>query len=207
MRDIGRFVIGDAGYLALYGDGEPARRVTAAGTAALPGARTLLREAGSDLALCIYYPDDLVSRLERHDPTRRLDDGNVDALAVLVEELDHFLTIAERFRRGGVMSLLELELHANVTKYLVLKLFVAKHRRVTRLAPSDTAWIRYHLFDKAEFAEQDPDLQARYRDAARLAARYVGALDLMPPERRLAELRRFHRLSPQAKHARIADLS
>jgi hypothetical protein len=219
VRDIGRFVIGDAGYRLLYAGVEREGRlfqrvepVRSAGTGVLSGepagagARTLLRAEGAGLALCIYYPDRLVSCLERHDPTLCLDDANVDALAVLVEELDHFLMIAERFRRGGVMSLLELELHANVTKYLVLKLFASKLRGSAPLTQTDVAWIRWHLFDKNRFIDPDPAVRARYQDARRLAARYVTALDSMPPAARLTELRRFHRLSSQAKHARIASL-
>jgi hypothetical protein len=216
VGDIGRFVIGDAGYRALYGGmeqqgriirrvAEPVGSAFAHGDA--PGARTLLREAGSRLAVCIYYPDSLVSCLERHDPTRGLDDRNVDAFAVLVEELDHFLMIAERWRRGAEMSLLDLELHANVTKYLVLKLFVARMRRLSRLPAADKAWIRFHLFEKGNYVDPDPAVRQRYRDAARLAALYASALDAMPRAERLSELRRFHRLSPQGKQCRIASLS
>jgi len=205
VDDIGRFVIGDAGYRALYGDLEASgRMVREVGSPA--GARTLLRQSEGDLALCIYYPDSLVACLERHDPTRSLDATNVAPFAVLVEELDHFLTIAERYRSGGVLSLLELEIHAHVTKYLVLKLFVARLRGSARVSAADTAWIRSRLFEEAGYGEPDPAVRARYRDAARLAARYVQALDDMPPARRIPELRRFHRLSPQAKHARIAAL-
>ena len=42
-------------------------------------------------------------------------------VGVLVEELDHFLVLAARTRRGVPVSLLELELHANVTKDLVVR--------------------------------------------------------------------------------------
>jgi len=203
VRDIGRFVIGDEGYRRLYGRLQAAGGVVnRVGSTAL-GARTLVRESDGGLAVSIYYPDHLVACLERNDPTRRLDAANVDAFNVLVEELDHFLVIAERFRCGGEMSLMDLELHANVTKYLVLKLFVGKLRRARRLRERDAAWIRFHLFDKADFAESDAEVRARYRDAARLAARYVRAVDAMPPAAALAALRRFHRMGPAAKVAHI----
>jgi len=203
VRDIGRFVIGDEGYRALYGRLDAAGGVVnRVGSAGL-GARTLVRESEAGLAVSIYYPDSLVACLERNDPTRRLDAANVDAFGVLVEELDHFLVIAERFRNGGEMSLMDLELHANVTKYLVMKLFVGKLRRARRLSAPDSAWIRFHLFDKAEFTEPDPAVRARYRDANRLAARYVRAVDAMPPREALTALRRFHRMGPAGKVAHI----
>lgn len=203
VSDIGRFVIGDAGYRRIYGGLEKGGGMVHKVGSAASGARTLLRQSDEGLAVSVYYPDTLVACLERNDPTRRLDDGNVDAFAVLVEELDHFLVIAERYRTDGVLSLLDLELHANVTKYLVLKMFVAKLRGVRCLARADGAWIRYHLFEKGEFADPDAEVRDRYREAARLAARYVSALDSLHAARRLPELRRFHRMPPQAKIAHI----
>lgn len=213
VADIGRFVIGDEGYRKIYGDlsrppstGVAPPGITFAGTSG-GGARTLVREAEAGLALSIYYPDSLVRCLEENDPTRCLDDVNVGPFNVLVEELDHFLVIAERYRNRRVMSLLDLELHANVTKYLVLKMFVAKLRGVRRLSEEDTLWVRYQVFEKGEFIEPDPDVCERYRSASRLAGRYVKALDGLSPPVRVPELRRFHRLSPQAKISRISQLS
>ena len=214
VTDIGRFVIGDQGFRALYGRWHDAGLIretvadppTAAGSAS-GTARTLVREQDGGLALSIYYPDALVRCLEGNDPTRRLDDGNVDSFNTLVEELDHFLVIADRFRSQGVVSLMDLELHANVTKYLVLKMFVGKLRRASRLAPVDAAWVRQQIFDRGEFVAEDPNVRARYREASRLAARYVGALDGLAPAPRVAALRRFHRMPPQAKVAHINAVS
>jgi len=229
VTDIGRFVIGDQGFRALYGRWHdagliretvadpptvagsasavmPVSEATAAGSAS-GTARTLVREQDGGLALSIYYPDALVRCLEGNDPTRRLDDGNVDSFNTLVEELDHFLVIADRFRSQGVVSLMDLELHANVTKYLVLKMFVGKLRRASRLAPVDAAWVRQQIFDRGEFVAEDPNVRARYREASRLAARYVGALDGLAPAPRVAALRRFHRMPPQAKVAHINAVS
>ena len=105
------------------------------------------------------------------------------------------------------MSLMDLELHANVTKYLTLKMFVGKLRGASRLAPADAAWVRQQIFDRGEFVAEDPHVRARYREASRLAARYVGALDELPASERVAALRRFHRMPPQAKVSHINALS
>ena len=208
IEDIAAFVIGDAGYLRTYGGpdaaGQMVRRVESGSPwRTSTGARTLVRQADGALAIAIYYPDSLVECLERHDPTLRIDETNVDAFAILVEELDHFLVIAERFRARAPMTLLELELHANVTKYLVLRMFLGKLRASARPPEADAAWIRHHLFNAGDFAETDADVRWRYRQAARLAARYVGRLDGMPQANRLPELRRFHRLPSRAKIAHI----
>jgi len=215
VNDIARFVIGDEGFRALYGRWHDAGLIRetvadpppAAAGSASGWARTLVRERDEGLALSIYYPDSLVRCLEGNDPTRRLDDGNVDSFNTLVEELDHFLVLADRFRSNGVVSLMDLELHANVTKYLVLKMFVGKMRGARRLAPEDAAWVRQQVFDRGEFVAADPGVRDRYREASRLAARYVTALDGMSPSARPAALRRFHRMSPQAKVAHINAVS
>jgi len=204
VTEIGRFVIGDEGFRRIYG-ADP-RGVASAGSQGA-GARTLVRQAGSGLAVSIYYPDHLVRCLERNDPMRRLDDDNVDAFCVLVEELDHFLVIAERYLSRGAMTLLDLELHANVTKYLTLKTFVARLRGVRRLSPADAAWVRFQVLEKGEYSDPDPEVRGRYRDAARLAGRYVRVLEGFDVPERIPELRRFHRLSPQAKIARINSLN
>jgi hypothetical protein len=206
VGEIGRYVIGDAGYRLIYDHPSREGAVTEKVGSAATGARTMVRDQDGGLAVSLYLPDRLVECLEQNDPRQGIDDGNVDAFAVLVEELDHFLVIAERYRTGGVMSLLELELHANVTKYLVLKMFVGKMRRTSRLSAADATWIRFHLFDKAEFAEPDPDILARYQNASRLARKYLGWFDTLSVDQRPGELRRFHRLSPQAKIAQINTL-
>lgn len=213
ISDIGRYVIGDEGYRRIYGPlaagGGVVEKVgTAAASPGAPGARTLVRHGVTGtLALSIYYPDSLIECLERNDPTRHLDDDNVDAFAAFVEELDHFLVIADRHRSNGVISLLDLELHANVTKYLTLRMFVGRLRRATRLSAGDSSWIRFHLFEKGEFAQSDPEVRARYYDASRLASRYVRQLDTMQPSQRPCELRRFHRMTPQEKIGHIGAMN
>ena len=222
IEDIAPFIIGDEGYARLYAGRPVAQRVGAAtiqreafsafaarahrkaGRSAT--ARTLVREDERGLRVCLYYPDRLVENLERHDPTRGLDDGNVDDFATLVEELDHLLVIADRHRAGGEMSLLELELHGNVTKELTLQLFIARTRRALRLDAAGRAWIRHHLFEKSVHVEEDAEVRARYRDAALLAVKYLDFLHALPAPARPAELRRFHRRTHHEKIAQIGRL-
>jgi len=156
--------------------------------------------------VALYYPDRLVENLERNDPACCLGDDNVDDFATLVEELDHFLTIADRHRARGTMTLLELELHANVTKALTLEKFVARLRGARRLARAELAWVRHHLFDKNEYCDADPEIRGRYRDAATLAVKYLDYLHELPAASRPRELRLFHRRSHHEKIEQIARL-
>jgi hypothetical protein len=205
IRDLSHYIIGDRGLALLYEErsGSAREGLFRCGSAAPGndpiGARTLLREESGRLLVNLYYPDRLIRNLEVHDPFRSLSDANVDDFATFIEELDHLLTVADRHRAGAEISLLELELHANVTKELVVSLFVARHRGTERLESRDRAWIRHHLFHKVTYAEEDAGIQARYRDATALAVRYLEALYALRPTERLRELRRFHRRTHHEK--------
>ena len=185
LEAIGRYVIGDAGFRRFYAD-VPHEVKSSSG-----GARLLVRDDDGCVSAAIYYPDALIGRLEEHPPQRSLHDGNVDAFAVLVEELDHLLLTAERAHRGRSVSFVELELHANVSKYLVLGRFLAGGRR--RLDGAGRVWLRHHLFHKRVYDDDDPAVRARYDDAARLALRFLDAHQARPTGERVAALRRFHR--------------
>lgn len=201
LEDIGRFIIGDRGLRSLYeAPGGPA---VEAGIG--DGSRTLVREVAGEVRVCVYYPDDLVRHLEAHPPGRRLCDANVEAFATFVEELDHLLCIADRVAEDRPVSLFELELHANVSKHLVLTRFLVGPGR--RVSPGERAWLRYHLFESGEFSDRDPRVLARYRDAARWAVRYLNRLRREETSRRLASLRVFHREGTQGKLELIRRLA
>lgn len=221
IRDVGLFVLGDDGYRRLYGSAAVCEKV-ALPVGAGGDARLLLRldSRSGALRAAIYYPDAMVRRLEERSPARGLDDGNIDDFAVLVEELDHLLCVASRVGEGRAFSLLELELHANVTKYLAGALFLALSRSgaeggagrrppsagrgpASGLTEGERAWLRYHLFEKLEFADEDPEVRARYRHAARLGWRFLAGLEALHPSGRLAALRAFHRRSHEEKLAML----
>jgi hypothetical protein len=202
LPDAARFVIGDQGYRRFYGEA-PADH--AAGSADAPGARTLIRETPAGLRASIYYPDALIECLERHPPSRGLGEANVDAFATLVEELDHLLLLAERARQSRPLTLLELELHANVSKHLVLSRFLAGSSG--RLDESARLWLRHHLFEKGRFCDADPLVRERYRTAARCGVRFLDALRSMNAAARLRTLRLFHGFSSAGKLRMIDRLA
>jgi len=185
IEDIGPFIVGDAGVQALYGKvAEPVSREG-------QGARILVRDAGPILRAALYYPDSLVRHLERFNPLEGIGDVNINAFAVFIEELDHLLTLAHRAAERRPVSLLELEHHANVTKYLIVVHFLGRQSGRRRLPEMLKIWARHHLFER--FSRDEGEGEARYRDAARLASKYVSYLESLPIEERRAELRAFHR--------------
>lgn len=201
IDDVGRFVISDEGYRSLYaGRAETA----SAGEGGGAGGKTLVRETDGEVRVCIYYPGPLLRCLERHPPQTGLREANVHAFATLVEELDHLLCIAERAVLARPLTMFELELHANVSKYLVLSRFLAG--RSKRLGAERRAWLRYQLFFRGAFVEPDPGVRQRYRDAARWALRLLEKMERLRPARALSTLREFHRAGTADKLAMIRRL-
>jgi hypothetical protein len=188
IRDIHRFVVGDRGYARMYHGSRIVRQV---GSHRHGEAKVLVREDAGMVRVNIYYPDHLIAALEAQNPLRGLDRDNLDLFAVFVEELDHFLLIADRVRRGRPVSLFELELHANVTKYVAAAHFLARSLG-RRLADGERLWLRWSLFEKLPLDPAASEVHQRYRDADRLGHRYSGFLDRLDPRSRLIELRAFH---------------
>lgn len=201
VDDPARFIIGDVGYRRLYGAGGYGWRASSVGP---DGARTLVRESREGLRVCIYLPDTLIRRLERRPPQHGLCDDNVDPFATLVEELDHLLVIAERSVQDREVSLFELELHANVSKHLVLSRFLAGRR--VWLSERRRRWLRHHLFEKFEFTDADAEVRSRYREAARWAVRFLDRLRECRREIRIETLRGFHLASGPGKLRLIENM-
>jgi hypothetical protein len=201
LDELGRFVIGDAGYRALYGADAGAG---VAGSAAR-GARTLVRETAEAVRVCVYFPDALIRALEAHPPQRGLGEENLDAFSTFVEEIDHLLVIAESARLFKPVSLFELELHANVSKHLVLARYLAG--RTGGLAPDERIWLHRRLFDGPPFDHGDPDVDRRYRDAVRWAVRLIERLRRLEAAVGIEILRRFHAAGAAGKLELIERLT
>ena len=194
ITNIEQYIIGDKGYEEFYAK-EEIRTVVNSHS----GARVLLRDAGDTLKVSIYYPEALIRELEDNDPRLGIHDENIDLCASFVEELDHFLFIAQNYKSNRPFSLLELELQANVTKYLVLKYFIALQSRSLKLSKFDREYIRHHLFYKRQFDVEDTTERKRYEDAGKFGMMYTEQIDLLSHEERLRDLRRFSRMTCPSK--------
>lgn len=117
----------------------------------------------------------------------------------LVEAASHFVYLAERARIGLPATQLELELQAEVDKF-VMSAFVpqpfAHHRALA---------VHGDLYEKVRFLHpENSEAGARYRLANALAARFMARLMLeRDAEKRHGALRRFYR-SGQAEKIRLA---
>ncbi len=145
----------------------------------------LVRDAGDgDLEMTLRLP-----QLEA--------DANLDALCQIIEGVSHFVYVVERARTLRETTQLELELQAEVDKWVVLgasmRAFNARR----------SAALRTQLYERVVF-EHDGELGERYRVANDAANRFVRRLERQYVDRERyselrAELRRFFQVGQEEK--------
>jgi hypothetical protein len=171
----------------------------AAGVARAPREQLLVREDDGELGLALFVDGAALANLERNDPARALDDVNFGDFCLAVEGVSHFVYLALRAAGHRGVSALELELQAEVDKFVCCVLLQGRD-----------ADVRRRLFDDVVFLEDlDGDERERYRVANAEAARYAAGLDrrYVREDRvpdMLDELRRFYRLGLDDKRGMIA---
>ena len=171
--------------------------------------RVFLRVVDGKLRLGIHYDASVIDALEERNPAYGLDDENILPFMVFIEELDHAVHAALKFREGvrGIHDetfVRDLELQAKVDTYLILQKYCAFFNTPQKVTDIDRRWLKASVFDHDTGAFEDPRLARRYRETNKLGRRYVGHLDTLTPKRRTAEIRHFRRLTYSQKRDRIA---
>ena len=169
------------------------------------GSRTLVTEDAQGLSIGVLLEGAVLERLERNDPRVRLGGENLGALCTATEEVSHFLYLLSRAASGRTVTQLELELQAEVDKYLnaVFLLSLQNEGAVS-------GRLRELLFHRYRIDERvSAEGASRYRAASGLAYRYCGWLESrFLRTARLAELRahgrRFYRFGQREKLETIA---
>jgi hypothetical protein len=120
--------------------------------------------------------------------------GANDLWLQLLEGVSHFVYLAERVRTGLPSTQLELELQAEVDKFVLLALDADRR--------SDPTLLHRRIFEQATFLDP-PDTEAgeRYRLANRLAARLAVRLASLAADDARTLLRRFYRAGQAEKIA------
>jgi hypothetical protein len=174
------------------------------------GSRTLVTQDGDQVGLGVVLGRETFALLAGADPRVRLHQGNLGAFCTLTEEVSHFVYLHFCARTSRSVTQLELELQAEVDKYLTaVFLLCLQNDGAVAARLRDLLFRRYRLAEplSAEQAE-------RYRAASVLAYRYCSYLESRylrsSRSSRLADLareaRRFYRLGQREKLERIADL-
>jgi hypothetical protein len=181
-----------------------ARRLDTSDNARETPEKLLVSQDDESLDIALYLDQQVVDRLHTHDPLIRLHDDNLESFLLALEGVSHFVYLTWNASRRKEVTLLELELQAEIDKF-VFSALLLRAQRETRLSPR----LHARLFDGTAFDEALSDEEReRYQDANHYAGRYCRQL-----ERRfgsdyagrapLAELRHFYRLPQGDKLRRI----
>jgi hypothetical protein len=148
----------------------------------------LVRQHGDELEIALLLP-------ELGDPASLAAHTPSDAWLQLVEGVSHFVYVAERARTELPATKLELELQAEVDKFVLLA-FARKP-----LPPDRTLALHDHLYERVRYLHSaESEDGARYRLANGLAARFVARLvSRGKPHDWVATLRRFYRAGQTEK--------
>lgn len=189
----------------LITDPDLAREYESVRHAHQPREKLLVAEDDDDLRLALYLDREVLERLGSDDPLQSLHSGNLADFLLALEGVSHFLYLIWRVSAERGVSLMELEMQAEVDKFVALLAIWFAQGATTE--PTEVRWC---LFEAARLDPAlDADQRIRYHDASRFAGKYCRALEhryLRRARRRemIHELRHFYRLG-QADKIRLID--
>lgn len=169
--------------------------------------QVLVVDEGEQAAVGLFLDPDLLARLAAANPLLALNSGNVADYWTALEGVSHFICLAWNADHDRGVSLLELELQAEIDKY-VSSWWLLREQDPERYP----AELHRLLFEQTRI---DPRLAGErsdlYREAHQYAARFCRRLErllwseaLPRQHETLCELRRFYRLSRDRKMTHIA---
>ena len=171
----------------------------ALGVKRAPREQLLLRQRQGELEVGLFVDEVALRRLERG-----LDESNLEEFLLVVEGVSHFLYVTVRARQERPFSALELELQAEVDKYLLALL------TAWSLRGEPPEGLRERLFAHVRFhADLSGEERDRYRAANQAAGGFAASLEERYVRRRAPgglfdEVRRFYRLGCGGKLGHIA---
>jgi hypothetical protein len=169
-----------------------------------PREQLLLHEDGDDLNIALFLDPASVDTLRRHDPGRRLDHHNWQDFLLVLEGVSHFVYAVHCANHNRAVSQLELELQAEVDKYVTCLLVGPADREAS-------VYLRQRLFREIAYDDElSAEEHERYRVANDQAHRYALHLEeaFVTPRKipeMLGQLRTFYRQSIARKLELIAQ--
>jgi hypothetical protein len=198
MPAVGEFLLTDRAHLRAFAE------------ARATDEQLILAVEGDTLSLALFIDGAVLARLAQRDPFAALDHENLADYLTVAEGVSHFVYVAWNAGHDKPVTLLELELQAEVDKY-VLGAWLLQEQGAGRF-PRE---LHHLLFERARV---DPAAAAGRANLYRMASSYAGrfcrrvAASLAASTRcsrrgatreLLAELRRFYRWGNARKLAHI----
>ena len=165
----------------------------------------LVLDEGGAAAVGLYLDPQLLERLALANPLEALHGGNLADYWTALEGVSHFIYLAWNAGHDRGVSLLELELQAEIDKYVTSWLLLREQDPARY--PSE---LHRLLFERCRVDETLAGTRADlYREANRYAARFCHRMQQLLAAQHagrqaaLCELRRFYRLSRERKMTHI----
>ena len=164
----------------------------------------LLLSEEDELTVAIYLHDQVLHNLYHYNPLLGLNENNIHDFCIMAEEVSHFLYTTWRADQQIQMTKLELELQAEIDKFVICTLYCATHG-----THFNNLSLKELLFENFRVEHNLPEeSQNRYFLASKLALHYCHFLeqqfikkDHLP--QMVREIRRFYRLGQTDKISRI----
>ncbi len=133
--------------------------------------KLLIVEEQGEASIALYVDAQVVERLRENDPARELHGDNLEDFWTALEGVSHFLYYVWNAALEKSVTLMEMELQAEVDKFVGTALLL---RRQGGRLPAN---LHRCLFDAPSFdARLKPDELVRYRSANRYAGKYCKKL-------------------------------
>lgn len=162
--------------------------------------KLLVVQEGDNVDVALFLDNEIIDRLSADDPNSRLHDGNLADYCTAIEGVSHFLYLLWNARHERGVSLMELEMQAEIDKYVSMA-FLFGDQAGGRVPSSLHSW----LFDNPVFdTSLDRASLERYRDANHYASIYCARLEQRYLRNHgraglFKDLRRLYRLTHRAK--------
>src|SRR5437868_492019 len=144
----------------LVSDPKQFARLTGAGA---PGAdeQVVVVQDRDEVRIGLYIDREVLDRLEQHDPLAALDDDNLRDYCTALEGVSHFHYLMWSLARSRNVSLLELELQADVDKYASALTLLTRQRD-----GAFPAALHERLFHRVGYSpELSQECRRRYEEA------------------------------------------
>jgi hypothetical protein len=129
-----------------------------------------VREEDDEVEIALYIEPRIVEQLGDDDPRQRLHEGNLESFLVALEGVSHFVFLVWRANLGRPVSALEMEIQAEVDKFVTAWLWLEEQGNARRTTHGPL--IR-RMFDGYSIRDDVPnDEHARYHTANRAAKSY-----------------------------------
>ena len=165
--------------------------------------KLLLCEDGEELGLSLYLDQAVVETIEGEEPAGLLQEECIGDFLLALEGVSHFVCLLWNIDRERGISLLELEMQAEIDKFVTLSLLMVHFHGTI-----ETTLFRSFLFDDPKYHDGLDDVQrSRYIQANHLAGKYCLQLEQRhwcrgnrrPARALFGELRQFYRLTQTDK--------